>query len=148
MKLVSKGYTLHVTSWENDGDHYATIQYTTESEAEACVIKHLCRNLFSCSNGRRSIGVGNLCDCDRGLYKERVMAYLRDYPEALPAIREDTPENYLDDEDFCMDSIQGLAYELMGASEYYEFRVCEKVVITYYPEDIIVEELSDVSTGL
>ena len=148
MKLVSKGYTLHVTSWENDGDHYATIQYTTESEAEACVIKHLCRNLFSCSSSSRSIGVGNLGDYERDECKMRVMDFLRDYPEALPTIREDTPKNYLDDEDFCMDSIQDLAYELMGASEYYEFRVCEKVVITYYPEDIIVEELSDVSTGL
>ena len=35
VKVVNKGYTLSVTSWENDGDNYKTESKTFDTKEEA-----------------------------------------------------------------------------------------------------------------
>ena len=47
-------------------------------------------------------------------------------------------DNIEDDNDI-YDICTDYAYELMGGSEFYDFRVCEKVNIYHSPEDIFLE---------
>lgn len=117
--VVKKGYTIEVTSWENDGDNYRTEFLTVQDEDEARKIVKLCKELFvSCNNGKG--GVGNSMD---GEAREVVLDYIENNPELN--LTEDIIRNY--------------SYELMGGSEYYDYRVCERVGVTYSPNDIEVE---------
>tara|TARA_Y100000588_G_scaffold170332_1_gene184136 strand:- start:7127 stop:7657 length:531 start_codon:yes stop_codon:yes gene_type:complete len=56
VKFVSKGYTLEVVSWENDGDNYRTKHLTVETKDEALAVKHLCENLFQSNYDPLTIG--------------------------------------------------------------------------------------------
>jgi hypothetical protein len=120
-KVINKGYTLTVTSWENDGDNYKTKSKTVETSEEALKINKICKELFvSCNNGEG--GIGNSMENEE---KETLL-------------------NYIDNNPFMTlteDYINNLAYELMGGSEYYDYRVFESCVITYSPEDVYVEEV-------
>ena len=46
-----------------------------------------------------------------------------------------------EDEDAMIDYFIDLGCELMGSSEYYDFRVCQKVTVTYSPENIYLEKI-------
>ncbi len=50
IKIASKGYTLYVSSWENDGDNYQNKTVTVETEEEARKIVFICNTLFQSSN--------------------------------------------------------------------------------------------------
>jgi hypothetical protein len=39
------------------------------------------------------------------------------------------------------DYLQELAWDLMGDSEYYDFRVCETVTVTFLPCDVFAAEI-------
>lgn len=56
VKFVSKGYTLGVVSWENDGDNCRTQHLTVETKEEALAVKHLCENLFQSNYDHLTIG--------------------------------------------------------------------------------------------
>ena len=45
-KVINKGYTITVVSWENDGDNYKTKSITVETIEEARVIHKICKELF------------------------------------------------------------------------------------------------------
>ncbi len=40
------------------------------------------------------------------------------------------------------EEINTLASKLLGNSEYYDFRVCESVVVAYCPEDVYAEQIT------
>ena len=124
IKVVEKGYTLTVVSWENDGDYYQTNTMTVQTEEEARKIAKLCNELFiSCNNGEG--GIGNTCDDEDEEANETIDNYIENNPE-LGLTR---------------DEIIELDYELCGSSEYYIYRVCESVTVTYSPEDIYLEKI-------
>ena len=50
-KIASKGYTIEVVSWENDGDFYQTQRMTVETESEARKIQKICKELFEPEEG-------------------------------------------------------------------------------------------------
>jgi hypothetical protein len=116
--VIEKGYTLTVTSWENDGDNYRTESMTVETLEEARRIYRVCNELFKSDEG----GVGNSMD---GESEEAIEEYI-----------ENNPELNLTEEE-----IRDLSYDLMGSSEYYDYRVCESVSVTYSPEDIYLEKI-------
>jgi hypothetical protein len=119
--VIEKGYTLEVTSWENDGDYYNTESMTVETLEEARRIYRVCTELFkSCNKGEGGIGNSMSGECE-----DVIEEYIKDNPELN-----------LDE-----DTISNLAYELMGSSEYYDYRVCESVSVTYSPEDIYLEKI-------
>ena len=130
-KIISKGYQFIVTSWENDGDYYRTKVKTVETKEEVEKLYKICYELFrSCNNGTG--GVGNSMDGEEN-------QTLIDYVEKN---REMFPDLDVEDEDEIFDYFSNLAYELMGGSEHYDFRVCESVEVTYSPEDIYLEEIA------
>ena len=116
--VIEKGYTLTVTSWENDGDNYRTESMTVETLEEARKIHKICTELFKSDEG----GVGNSMD---GESEEAIEEYIENNPEL----------NLTEGE------IRDLSYDLMGSSEYYDYRVCESVSVTYSPEDIYLEKI-------
>jgi hypothetical protein len=123
IKVVEKGYTITVVSWENDGDYYQTNTMTVQTEEEARKIAKLCNELFiSCVNGEG--GIGNTCDDEDEEANETIDNYIENNPE-LGLTR---------------DEIIELDYELCGSSECYIYRVCESVTVTYSPEDIYLEK--------
>jgi hypothetical protein len=121
IKIASKGYTIEVTSWENDGDNYKTESMVVDSKEEALKIKKICEELFvSCNNGEG--GIGNSMD---GECEHVIDEYIEEHPEM----------------NLEKDYIENLASELLGYSEYYDYRVCESVTITYLEEDVYAQSI-------
>ncbi len=123
-KVINKGYTLEVVSWENDGDNYRTKSKTVESLDEAARINKICKELF-CSGSNVGNSMNNEAD-------EILIDYVKENQELFPDLKND---------DEILDYFEDLGYELMGNSEYYDFRVCESIKITYSPEDIYLETI-------
>lgn len=137
IKVINKGYTLKVTSWENDGDNYKTKFKTVDTIEEAKRLKKICTELFcSCNNGKG--GVGNSMD---GEGKIVVVDYFEKNKDLFPELDGKDFEEIMDGEEEIMDYFTELAYSLMGGSDFYDFRVCESVSTTYSPEDIYLEEI-------
>ena len=131
--VVKKGYTLEVTSWENDGDNYRTKFKTVESEERAKALVHLCKNVFA-SNNNGGGGIGNLCDGEESTAEGIIMDYLEENTAILPK------EGMSDDDKY--DYVMSLAYDLLGGSEWYVCRICESVKVTYSAEDIKLQEVN------
>lgn len=130
-KLASKGYTLRVVSWENDADNYRTKDYTVDTLEEAKKINKICKELFcSCNNGEG--GVGNSMENEE---LDRLVKFVEENPDLFP----DGPK--VENGDEIMDHFQNLAYNLMGGSEFYDFRVCESCVCFYSDKDIFLENI-------
>lgn len=131
-KVVNKGYTITVTSWENDGDNYKTKSITVESKDKAAAIAKMCRTLFKSHNNGEG-GIGNMGEDERRDAKKLIVPFMKDNPVLYDH------KTLKDDElvDICMD----INTNLMGYSEYYYSRVCESVIITFSDKDIEVEEV-------
>lgn len=131
IKVINKGYTLTVTSWENDGDNYNTLSKTVATKEEAKVWYNM---MEVCS----SANLGNECDEFDEDQKEAITEFMNSNHEALMSQEDwDEIEDYDDLETWFLDFVN----ELLGVSEYYLCRVVESVVITYSPEDIYLEEI-------
>ncbi len=116
-KVINKGYTITVVSWENDGDNYNTKSMTVDTKEEASKIVKICKELFQSEN------VGNSMN---GEASDIIEKYIQDNQE----LQLDT------------DYISDLVMYLMGYSEYYDYRVCEEVTVTYSDKDIYLEEIT------
>ena len=132
-KVISKGYTLEVKSWENDGDNSRTINHTVESREEAHRLYRLCKELFPSKNYSK-YGVGNSMDND---FKDDIFKYIRDNQDLFSDFGkiENFDELYEDllEVDFC-EELKGkqdvfveitsylldVSYSLMGGSELYD----------------------------
>lgn len=116
---------------KNDGDNYNTITKVVETKEQAERIQKMCKELFvSCNNGKG--GVGNSMDMEQ---IDRVIEYLENNQKDFPDLEEIT------DEEEIFDYFLQEAYDLMGGSEYYDFRVCQSCTVTYSDKDIYLEEV-------
>jgi hypothetical protein len=143
IKVVSKGYTVTCTSWENDGDNYNTKSMVVESKDEAEAIYKMCTILFQSENRTNSKGIGNSNDLDSSV-KGKIVKFFKQYPNLLD---EDQHRELIEiededeEEDFYSDICSNWAYELLGNSEYYYCRVAEKTTVTYSETDIFVNQI-------
>lgn len=132
-KVISKGYTIEVTSWENDGDNYNTEKIVEQNLDKAKAIGKMCEDLFASTNSAKK-GIGNTNEGSEGRAQEKIVDYMRNNP-ILCDNKELTDGKLIS---ICMN----YNHDLMGGSEYYYSRVCESVTITYSPEDVYLEEIS------
>jgi mevalonate kinase len=149
-KVISKGFTITATSWENDGDNYKTKSMTVESEDEAKAIVEMCKTIFkSCNN--RDGGIGNTMDDEGESVKELIGEFMINHPVLIKDFLNENPGliDGLDVEDIDETSLDSLVdicmrynNQLMGGSEYYYSRVCERVDVTYSDKDIFSEEVN------
>lgn len=138
--IIKKGYTIEVTSWENDGDNYRTKSHTVETIEEAKKIYKICTKLFiSGSNNKTSIG--NSIDNE---YSDRIITFINKYPELFTDLNIDSLNKDAEEEnyDIIEDYFRDLAYTLMGSSEYYNYRVCDQCDVLYSPNDIYLEKIN------
>lgn len=126
------GYTVKVVSWENDGDHYCTKSVTYETKEKAIAVANLCKKVFASQNNGKG-GVGNSDYSDK---KSRKI--IIPFMKANPILYSDEA---VSDDDSLMDICSEYHYELLGSSEYYSFRVCESVEITYLPQDVVATKI-------
>lgn len=136
-KVISKGYTISVTSWENDGDNYKTESMTVESKDEAKAIIKMCKKLFHSDNG----GIGNMMEDEGDKVNEMILKFLEKNPEVKETIISCNPKVKLNDNNISNFIMDKYNYNLMGGSEYYYSRVCEKTEVTYSDKDIFLEEI-------
>lgn len=133
-KIINKGYTIHVTSWENDGDNYETNTMTVATEEEAKMITKMCSTLFkSCNNGDG--GIGNLMQDELVKASEIILDYVNSNPEILMGKK-------MDDEEIVEFIMEKYNYPLMGGSEWYYSRVFESYEVTYSDQDVSTKVIS------
>lgn len=136
--IVKKGYTLTVTSWENDGDASQTLSKTVETKEEAQVwyeMMQLCKSQNNQPKG--VIKLGNSYDGLDYQQKEVAIEFLKKYHKILIP---NENINDIDDEDL-VDIFCDLAGELLGYGENYACRVMESCMVTYSPEDVFLDEV-------
>lgn len=137
MIVIKKGYTLTVTSWENDADYYRTETHTVETLEEAEKLYKLCSKLFkSCNNGEG--GIGNSMD---GKGDQTILNFIEENSELFPDIVKPEEPNYEYWLARAMGEIYNIAYMLMGSTEDYDCRVCESVTCFYSPDEIHRDEI-------
>lgn len=167
-KVIEKGYNVEVVSWENDGDNYRTHSGVYFTKEEALAVKHMCENLFRSSNNGEG-GIGCFMDYEDDEAILVIAEYLTRNPTLLEINKEaplssfkerveleysyelrkgevtweDCLYEYLENESCVPDEwismVNIYKYDLMGGSEYYYSRVCEKVTISYSPTDIYLD---------
>ena len=129
-KVINKGYTITVVSWENDGDNYNTLSKTVETLEEATKLHKIYTEL--CKSGKR--GISNSMD---GESTQTIIDYINNNKELFLDIDLDSvnSENKDEAQNYIMDYMNDLL-DLLGSSEWYDFRVCDSCTINYSPEDI------------
>ena len=140
-KVISKGYTLEVTSWENDGDNYNTNSIVVEKKEMAEALYQMCKVLFQSENAKNSKGIGNSSGDNSVLSK--IAEFIKQYPILMDEeqVRELIEIEDEDEElEFYEEICSNWKYKLLGSSDYY-CRVAETTTVTYSPEDIFVEQI-------
>lgn len=138
--LYTAGYLIRVTSWENDGDHYNTMEIRVDTEQEARDTVAFC-NLFS-SHSRCKDSIGNLCE---GEYEHTRPVFRNFYLTHPGFVETDLTDCKTEKEetDIICDVLMDIAYDLgLSGSEYFYTRVCEKVEVYYIPADVVVEQVN------
>lgn len=130
--IFKKGYSLHITSWENDGDNHGETNTNFETLEEARKYKKLCEDLFTSRNSRNK-GIGNSIEGDEFRVTENILDYLDE-------------NDFFEDQDSMTDEmkyekIMSINTKLLGYSDFYISRVYENGSILYSPIDLKVEEI-------
>jgi hypothetical protein len=165
-KVVSAGYTVEVTSWENDGDNYRTKSAVYSTKEEALAVKHMCEVLFDCTDYDNGSGLGNLMEDEDEEAKQKIVSYLIKNPRLLTIKNttlglvsfkesvenefsehliqytwEECLEEYLEGSapTAWIDMVDQYNYDLMGGSEYYYSRVCNSVEVYYSAKNVYLD---------
>jgi hypothetical protein len=142
MKQIHKGYTITVTSWENDADNYNTQSITVDTKEKAKVwhdMMQLCKSQNNQPKG--VIKLGNSCGDFNNNQVEVITDFIREnYRVLVEPDAYDQIENATDDE--LVDYFCELATELLGSSEFYLLRVMESCVVTHSPIDVECEVIT------
>jgi hypothetical protein len=133
--MFKKGYTMFVTSWENDGDYYNTIQYHVETLNEV----KFCLEWLEIFTGRELpngeyFNLGNSYAEVSGEDLQAALTYtnkLRAKYGFSPWKMDFSDEDYPDDMQF-----GEMAYALLGGSTDYCYRVYESTEVYYFEKDV------------
>jgi hypothetical protein len=137
MLSKAKGYHIVVTTWENDGDNYATesVHFADRTEAENAV--KIIR-MFTSRNNSKNPGIGNLQERDTSKIFEAFHKLIEENPGIIPVSIDDIEEDNISPYDL-LEFVPDVG---IGSSEYYLTRVVDKIVVEYYPEDVHCEDLT------
>ncbi len=143
-KVINKGYTLTVTSWENDADNYKTIYSTVDNKEKAQALYNLMQLCVSKNNKPK--GIIRLGNTGEDGFNEEQIELLYNFFKNNPILLKEPLEDIETmDEDELKDYIQDLFYEaengLLGSSEWYTCRVMESCFVTYSDKDVFLEEI-------
>jgi LPS sulfotransferase NodH len=133
--LYKKGYLIRVTSWENDADNYKTAEMhlpTEEGMKQAVEFAKLFEESF------HGGGIGNI----HGDYHSEEIAgaleTLQKFYEKYPNFFDETPEN----PEYVTDWLMEVAHDLgLSGGEWFT-RVCDKIEVYRFDQDVYCEDLS------
>lgn len=154
-QTIPKGYIVEVTSWENDGDDYDTIQKFEADSGFVEVVQRLAPLFKSRCNNKGCFG--NTSDGDVDMYNLAEAAY-----EALKTMESSVVYKVIGYDilslQFENEAIPFEKFEeageavkefvrnnMTGWSEYYDFRVVEEVKVYFLPEDVIIPQVEEIS---
>lgn len=137
IKVINKGYTITVVSWENDGDNYNTKSITVDSIEKAKANYKLMQLCESKNNQPKGvIKLGNTY----GEFSDDQIDLIRDFFNSNPIFGVNFTEDYHEDD--IADVFSNEVHPLLGSSgEDFTCRVMESCTITYSDKDIFVEEI-------
>jgi len=144
MENIKKGYMLSVVSWENDGDNYRTKTFSGLSKEEVLFYKKILP-FFNSRNDPESKGLGNMIDeryDDAAIIEvgEKIFNIAVDLKVSNIIYIDEIDVN---DDDQMIQLTSDLGHELMGASDFYVFRVFESASVAYIAEDITQINIDD-----
>lgn len=139
--LYKAGYLIRITSWENDGDNYNTKEIQVATDKEARAVTEFAW-LFKSQNRRGDSGIGNMYEPDDAERSQVLAAFQKIY-EKHPGVFDldlSTVEDEEEKADYILDYFIDYAYDLgLSCGEFYT-RVCEKVEVLYFPQDVVCED--------
>jgi hypothetical protein len=138
VKQIQKGYTITVTSWENDGDNYNTKSKVVQTKEEAKVWYDMMQLCTSKNNQPKDVvKLGNSYGGFDKKQEEVAINFIKEHHKIL--LPNDNIEEHEEDLKYWFCDLAG---ELLGHGEDYYCRVMAECVITYSPEDIYVEKIN------
>lgn len=154
-QTIPKGFVVEVTSWENDGDDYQTIQKFEASGAFVEVIQRLAPLFKSRCNNKGCFG--NTSEGNVDMFNLAEAAYERLKPMEASVVYKVLGYDILSLQ-FENEAIPFEKFEEAGEavkefvrnnmtswSEYYDFRVVEEVKVYYLEEDVIIPHVEEIS---
>ena len=136
-KVVKKGYTISVTSWENDADNYQTHEFNTKDIIEVMAVVRLAKLHTSYHS---SDGVGN-SSCS-SVVPDRIINFMK---ENLILMKKSgiALENCSEEDrnEIMIETFNEISWEIMGSSEDYDYRVYSKHDVIFSKEDIFVDKI-------
>lgn len=150
-ETIPAGYVVDATSWENDGDDYKTIRKTGKGEMYVAVVTALAPLLKS-TNGRKG-GFGNTSEgevdefdfieaCQKAL--EGLDAPYVNKELGFELMSLNLEEEFSDETlDNCFSKMKDFVREnLVGWSEWYDFRVLSKIKVYYLETAVKIPEVT------
>lgn len=132
---IPAGYRITSVSWENDGDHYRTEVKEGLSEDEAKFIGHLGKLMHS-----RKSGLENNYEASKKEYKKGHEFYLPAFEKYAHLFSAEDMKDYRKD---CYALLDYIRENITGySSEGYALRVLESMKVEYFPEDIVIEDVT------
>lgn len=145
LKIASKGYTIIVNSWENDGDYINTKTYIVYSLNQIKVLAGICELLKSGNDRDRISNEECLSIKAKSLIHDFVLENLDTICDILGICEGDQKiiesEIIEDIEDSYINLFAEIVYDLVGSSEFYFFRVVESYKVYYCEEDVYAKEI-------
>lgn len=141
--VFRKGYTLRVTTYENDYDHVSTDTVFIGTSLEAAkAYKHMYENLL-CSASNNTKAICNTCRLSDNEINKRILEYLNENTLVLVDLHYSITEsgNSITDDTV----IEEFGYFIEGVISYcYEsdsYRAVDKCEILYSDKDLIIDVL-------
>ena len=135
MNKIKAGYRVTSISWENDGDNYRTIIKEGLKEEEVKLIGAIGKLMKSKKSGLEN----NYEASDKELSKGH-KCYLPIFEKYVSLFSEHDMNLYRED---CYGIMDYIVENITGpSSEGYALRVLESMKIEYFPEDILVQDVT------
>lgn len=139
VKVVSKGYTLHIQWYECEGDVPQTTTVVTDNVRDAELYSRLCNELFEGYSDGKCIGGLNCNGTDLERAHDRIEAWVRANVQILPGGELKDGDKLGDNEvAFYTGFIMGINSKLLGDSEYFYSRTFDTMKVTYSASDVYV----------
>lgn len=138
---MSKGFHVVVSSWENDADYRQTNTVRVDSLKDAQYLLEWLEMFRSSSSATKKLALGNTADHDTIDYV-KVVEYTNELRSKyeMPSVKLEYPAGETLDDDYLQDLagdwLREEAYDYLGSSEFYTFRVFDGAKVVFIPEDI------------
>lgn len=148
-KVISKGYTFTVTSWEKDADNYKTNIVNVGESLQALEATYRLLNLC---RSRNDGGIGNIYGSSGIIECEKIINFIKD-PKNTLIFGDISVENLIGMEgvEYDEEEYENMLFEVfldtakvfLGGSENFILRVAHSWSVTYSPEDVYCDLVED-----